>query len=344
MHPQCLGDMKLTFQQLSTHLKNHFLPIYLIVGNEPLFVQEAKDLVFEKAKQLGFLEYQRHEVNKDFNWEVLFEAVSSLSLFGDKTLHELRLHHKPTTSAAKLIAPFIYKLDQENALVILCDKIDSATQKTSWYQAINDQGAVITIWPLEAAAFQQWLKQRLQQQNLGTDPRLVQFIMDQTEGNAIAAAQEIEKLKLLYPNGQVPHQDLENIIVDHARYDIFGLVEVILAGNAARITQVLQKIKAEGIEATLVLWAMTREIRVLINVLQGLKNKDGWDFILKRNNVWGKRSALIKNNISKYRIEQLHQALLHAGKIDKLIKGVAKGNVWDDLQLLALKIGGWDLF
>ncbi len=332
--------MKLTFQQLSSHLKNHFLPIYLIIGTEPLFVQEAKDLVFQKAKQLGFLEYQRHEVNKDFNWEVLFEAVNSLSLFGDKTLHELRLHHKPTTSAAKLVAPFIYKLNHENALVILCDKVDSATQKTSWYQAINDQGAVITIWPLEATAFQQWLKQRLQEQNLGSDPRLVQFIMDQTEGNALAAAQEIEKLKLLYPNGQVPTHDLDNIIVDNARYDIFGLVDVILAGNATRITQVLQKIKAEGIEATLVLWAITREIRVLIDILQGIKNREGLDFILKRNNVWGKRSSLIKNNIGKYRVEELHQALLHAGKIDRLIKGVAKGNVWDDLQLLALGVGG----
>lgn len=332
--------MKLSYQQLTTHLQKQLLPIYLIAGNEPLFVQESKDLINQKAKQSGFLERQRYDVNKDFNWNHLFEAINSPSLFGDKTIFELRLLQKPTATFAKTFAQFINDLTCETLLIIYCEKLDSATQKSSWCEAITNKGAVINIWPLEPPAFQQWLKQRLQQQNLSDDQRLIQFIMHQTEGNALAAAQEIEKLKLIYPNGKIPYGDLDKIITDNARFDIFGLVDVILAGNTNRIIQVFRKIRAEGIEPTLILWAITREIRTLINVLQDLNQRISLEVSLKKNSVWGKRTSLIKTIAPKLTIPHLHHALLHAEKIDKMIKGMSKGNVWDELQLLALHVSG----
>jgi DNA polymerase-3 subunit delta len=250
------------------------------------------------------------------------------------------LLNKPNAATGKIFAQFIQNLSQDNLLIISCDKLDSATQKTSWFQAINDQGAIINIWPLDAGAFQQWVKLRLQQNDLSTDPRIVQFLVEQTEGNPLACAQEIEKLKLIYPSGKIPQEELDQVITDNARYDIFGFVDMTLTGNAARIVNALQKLRAEGLEAPIVLWALTREIRNLLNILQDLKNKISWESVTKKYRIWDKRSALVKNVLQKQSLENLHRLLLHAEKIDKMIKGVLKGGLWDELLMLALQVNG----
>lgn len=330
--------MKLYANQLSAHLKNNLLPVYLITGTEPLFIQETKDLIVQKAKEVGFSERKRFDATKDFNWNTLFESADNLSLFGEQTILELQLYNKPTATVAKTFAQFIQNLSRHNILIILSDKLDGPTQKTGWFQAISDLGAIITIWPLDANAFLQWVKARLQQNNLSSDPQIVQLIAQYTEGNPLACAQEIEKLKLLYPDGKISLAELQQVVTDNARYDIFGFMDIVLAGNAARIINAFQKLRGEGVEAPVLLWAITREVRMLLNIMQEIHDKTHWDVITKKYRIWDKRSALIKNAIQKQSQENLHRVLLKAHEIDKMIKGLLRGNLWNELEMVVLSV------
>lgn len=334
--------MKLSFQQLAGHLQKTLLPVYLITGNEPFLLQEAKNSIRQKALSLGFTERQLLESSKDFDWNVLLESTNTLSLFSDKCCLELKLIQKPAATNSKILIQAIEKIPATKILLITSDKLDSATQKTTWFQAINAAGAIISIWPFDTKQFQWWVEQRLSQHRLQLDSTSVQYLMQQTEGNLLAAAQEIEKLALCFSNGPVSYEDVKKQLSDNAKFDIFVLVDTVLQRNSKRALRILSGLRNEGIEPTLILWVLTREIRTLIYILDDIKRKIPWTTITKQHQIWEKRQPLIQGAIKFHTTKKLHSFLLQAAKIDQIIKGAQKGNSWDELNELALCLSGYN--
>lgn len=324
--------MQLRLDQLDKHLKNELAPLYLISGEVPLLMQEACDAVRKTAAQHGFIEREVLQIETGFNWNIFATATNTLSLFSSKQLLELRIGNALGEAGGKALQSYLEHLPSDKILLISTGKLDAKIQKTSWFQTINKIGITVPIWPIETQQLPNWITQRLAKAELQAEPAGIQLLAECAEGNLLAGAQEIEKLKLTYGKGLLSTEAIAKAVSNSSRFDVFNLVDAALLGENKRIVQILNGLKSEGVEAILVLWALARELRTLVNM--GLGSTQG---------VWEKRKPLLRNALKQHSIKNLQQLLQHAHKIDCMIKGLKTGNVWDELQTLSLAIAGTSL-
>lgn len=335
--------MKLFFPQLTAHLKTSLLPIYLISGNEHLLVQETRQMLLQAASQQGFLEVKRFEMGKEFDWQKFYESYQTHSLFCDKIVIELRLNNNPNAANAKLLTEYMITVDENCLLLLVCNKLDSSAQKSAWFNTANSRGATITLWPLEGQQFKQWVITRLQQKKIQLDALALDFLISQTEGNLLALEQETEKLTLLFSNKKITLEMITQAIADNARYDIFQFIDAIFGGKSDRIQKMLLRLRQEGVEPTLIIWILAKEIRLLVKIMTALKANTSWQIITKNFKIWEKRQPLIKKMLQLHSIKGLHQLLLHIEKIDHIIKGVRQANCWNEMEIVALSLAGGSL-
>ena len=175
-------------------------------------------------------------------------------------------------------------------------------------------------------------------QQQGADLDSLKFIAERVEGNLLAAHQEIQKLGLLYPAGALSLAQIREAVLNVARYDIDGLREALLAGDIARLSRTLDGLMHEGEAPPLVLWAMSEEIRALAILRSGLDRGRPLEQLLKEAKVWGPRQNPVKKALQRLSTTTLEAALQHAGKIDRLAKGVGQGNIWEEFLRLGLSL------
>jgi DNA polymerase-3 subunit delta len=333
--------MKLAANQLSSHLKQQLAPVYLVSGDEPLLVQEAADHIRTAAQKKGYDECLRFTVDNSFDWSLFCEASVSDSLFSNQQMIVLRLTStKFGDVGRKVLQTYLEKPSTEKILLLIADKLDAATQKTVWFKALDKVGVFLPIWPMQPAQLPGWISQRLQQQGLSADTQAVSLLADLTEGNLLSTAQMIERLSLLYPNTRITIEQVSEVGTDSARFNIFDLVDKILAGNALPILRVLNVLQEEGVEPILILWAITKEVRELAKMMQAMRSGQAMSQVLAAYRVWEKRKPLVSRTLNAHSAKTLDDALKMAAHIDLLIKGLAKGSVWDRLTDLALAGAG----
>lgn len=337
--------MKLNPAQLSKHLQGNLASVYAISGDEPLLCQEACDSIRAATRQLGFSERQVFNVESNFDWGNLLQAAASLSLFADKRLLELRLPSgKPGDKGSAALLEYLARPPQDTVLLISLPKLDGSTQKTKWAKALIDgqQTQFMQIWPIDAHQLPQWIRQRMAQAGLSASQEAVEMIAVRVEGNLLAAAQEIEKLKLLAIDGQVDASTVHAAVADSARFDVFGLIDAALNGEAAHALRMLEGLRGEGVEPPVVLWALARELRLLANIAQQYSQGMPLEkaFSSARPPVWDKRRPLVSKALQRHSAARWAQLLLDAQRIDAQIKGQAPGNPWSGLSLLTLNMCG----
>jgi DNA polymerase-3 subunit delta len=338
--------MKLAYAQLAQHLKKPLAPVYLISSDELLQAQEAADAVRVAARAAGYSE--RVIVNAEGNdWgKTLFADANSLSLFGAQRLVELNLTQtKSNSGAQKILQEIAGALPPQTIFLISTKKLDAKTEKTAWYKALANIGVVIQIWPVTQAQLPAWIMQRAKNAGLTLNLDAAIFLAEQVEGNLLAAAQEIEKLCLLQneASATLNAAALEEIITDSARFDIFNLVECALSGNTRRCLRILENLAAEGIEPLLVLWALTREVRTLAELAKQVKMGVALSSLFSKYRIWEKRQASVGRFLQQHTQRSCWELLTQSAKIDRIIKGAASGDVWDELKLLTLKIAKNDI-
>ena len=187
-----------------------------------------------------------------------------------------------------------------------------------------------------------WLDQRLRSRGLQPERDAARLIAERVEGNLLAAAQEVDKLLLLNGEGPLSTEQVEAAVADSARFDVFGLVDAALVGDVSRLTRMLDGLRGEGVEPILVLWALTREIRSLADMAAQVEGGKGIDGALSR--VWGKRKGPVKAGLQRHNRVRWQQMLRRAARLDRVIKGAAVGNAWDELLQLSLMMAGVRLF
>lgn len=333
--------MKITVEQLATHLQKALLPVYIISGEEILLRQQAIDMIRGAAAQKEFNERKIFQIDAGFNWDNFLLEINSFSLFSNKALLELHIPDNKFSDAAKnALEIYAQNPPADKTLLLVTTKLDSKIQLTTWFKQLEKIGGVITAWPMDARQLPAWIKNRFQQAGISADAAGIQLLTDRTEGNLLATEQAIEKLLLLHGKTKVTADDIAQAISDSARFDIFDLVDCALAGNSQRTLQVLLNLQAEGIELTLVLWALARELRGLIAMRHGSPNNQALDQVMLQHKVWEKRKPLIKQALKRHSLQSLQQLLQQAGAIDYIIKGAATGNAWDELIQLSLTLAG----
>ncbi|WP_019141837.1 DNA polymerase III subunit delta [Noviherbaspirillum massiliense] len=335
--------MQLRPDALDAHLGKTLAPLYVITSDEHLLALEVADKIRKAARAQGFSEREVLVVERSFKWSELLAANQSQSLFGDRKLIELRIPTgKPGKDGAQALQEYAAALHPDNVTLIALPKLDWAAQKTAWVAALQQAGVYIDIPLVERAQLPAWIGMRLAAQNQNADRQSLDFIADRVEGNLLAAHQEIQKLALLYPEGKLGFEQVQDAVLNVARYDVFKLNEAMLAGDAARLVRMIEGLKGEGEALPLVLWAMAEEIRTLLKLKSGLAQGRALGMLLKEYRIWGPRERLMEPALSRLPLSTLEAALQEAAQIDKMVKGLrAKafaGDPWDALLQLGLKI------
>jgi DNA polymerase-3 subunit delta len=326
--------LKLSLETLRAHLAGEPARAYLVSGDEALLVGEAADAIRARVKRAGFDEREVHFIERVADWDAVRASSNNLSLFGSRKLIELRLPSgKPGVGGANAIVDLLADVSPDNVYLMLTGKLEREQNSSSWVKAFENAGAWLAVWPVELARLPQWLRARAATLELELEDDAVRFIVDRTEGNLLAAQQELEKLRLTGAGtGITTRVDLAQVqasIGDSARFDVFQLGEAALGGDVPRALRILAGLRSEGVEPTLALWAIAREIRNVWGTLQQGPARG-----------WQKPSAALEN--AKRRAGKLPYARLAArtSRADRMIKGQRRGDAWDEMALLIVEFAG----
>jgi DNA polymerase-3 subunit delta len=323
--------LKLTLDTLRTHLAGEPARAYLVSGEEALLVGEAADAIRARVRREGF-EREVHFIERVADWDDVRASANNLALFGSRKLIELRLPSgKPGVGGANAIVGLLQGGSPDNVFLMITGKLERDQAGSSWVKAFESAGAWLNVWPLEVARLPQWLRARAASMELELEDAALQFIVDRTEGNLLAAHQELEKLKLLAPDRKVELAAVQASIGDSARFDVFQLGEAALGGDVLRAQRVLSGLRNEGVEPVLVLWSLAREI----HNAWGTTQAEG-----SNARSWQRPSAALDN--ARRRAPRLPFARLAArlSRADRMIKGQQYGDAWDEMALLIVEFAG----
>ncbi len=333
--------MKLRYETLAEHLSKTLAPVYYISGDEPFQLGQACDLIRRTAQQQGYSERQVFHAERGFDWQRLTQASDNLSLFAERKVIDLRLAaSKPNAEASTVLQRYLARPPADTVLLISGDKVEAAQQKSAWFSAIDNTGVILQVWPIEAARLPAWITQRLRQRDLHASADAVQFLADQVEGNLLAADQEIEKLTLLYGSGTLTLEQMQSAVADSARFDVFSLVDEALRGQPARATRMLYGLQAEGMDPVLILWALAREIRALAQMAEIFNQGSSIDQAMAKHWVWDKRKPLVRQALQRGKLIVWRRLLARCAQVDRLIKGMGTGKVWNELLELTVTVAG----
>lgn len=335
--------MQLRLDALDAHLAKPLAPLYVVTSDEHLLALEAADKIRKAARAQGFSEREVLVVERGFKWGELLAANQSQSLFGDRKLIELRIPTgKPGKDGGQALQEYVTALNPDNVTLIALPKLDWQTQKSAWVAALQQAGVYIDIPMVERAQLPAWISVRLASQRQNADRQSIDFIADRVEGNLLAAHQEIQKLALLHPEGRLSFEQVQDAVLNVARYDVFKLNEAMLAGDSARLVRMIEGLKGEGEALPLVLWAMAEEIRTLLKLKAGAAQGKAIGMLLKEYRIWGPRERLMEPALRRLKLPTLEGALQEAAQIDKMVKGLRSkafaGDAWDALLQLGLKV------
>ena len=337
--------MKLPLDQLRVALGKSVAPIYIISGDEPLQLNEALDLVRKTAAGRGYVNRELFYADGSFDWTRLLEARGSFSLFGEPRILDVRLPGKPDKNGAAVLENYAKRLPDDAILIVTLPKLTATDQKAAWFQALDKKGAFVQVWPLSGQALMNWLDKRMIAKKMLADRSGLAILAARVEGNLLAAAQEIEKLHILYGPVRISDDMIRKAVADSARYDVYDLAEAALQGQVTRAHRVLSGLRGEGIANAVALWALARDIRLLCGIKHLMENGDNLEsaFAKQKERVWDKRKTSLASAAQRLTRSQAHQALLLCAKADRMIKGMESGDAWEALLDVCLSLGGGPL-
>jgi len=300
---------------------------------------EAADAIRAKARAEGCSERDVHLVDRSYGWGRLGAAAASLSLFATRRLIELRIPSgKPGTEGGAAIAAYCAALPPDIVTLVTLPRLDRAGQNSAWFGALSGAGVVVNVFPVERRTLPLWIGARLARQKQRAAEDALAFVADCVEGNLLAAHQEIQKLGLLYPPGELSFEQVRDAVLDVARFEISQLSEAMLAGDRGRLARVLDGLAGEGEAPPRVLWVMSDDVRAVARLQQGLAAGRNAADLFREHRVWGEaRQRLVAAAARRMGRAALDAALAQAAAVDRTIKGLAKGDPWDELLQLGLR-------
>ena len=334
--------MRLKTEQLPAHLnKPRLLPVYYLSGDEPLQLQEAGDLIRARARALGYEERIVLEADAGFDWNQLYEAGANLSLFSSKRIIELRLGSlKPGREGGAALSDYAAGHSPDNLLLLTSERIDRRTQQSKWFKALDQCGCWLQVWPVRPAGLPDWIVARCRQHNKRITREAAALIAQRVEGNLLAASQEIDKLALIVDGENIDSNDVLNMVVDSARYDVFDLIENVFQGNPERISRMLRGLKNEGIEPLnvygVLMWGFRRASSVAHEIACGAAREQ----VFNAYRILEPHRKGINLLLKRFTPGRLSALLIEATEIDKALKGVVAADGWLLLEKFMFTLAG----
>jgi len=333
--------MQVRPDDLAAHLGRNLAPLYVVHGDEPLAALEAGDAIRAAARKAGCDEREVLVVEPGFKWDAFLAANANLGLFGTRKLVDLRIPGgKPGTEGGKALEAYAADPSPDNVTLVMLPRLDRTAQASAWFAALAEAGVTIAVQPVEREQMPRWIAARLARQRQTAGRDVLDFLAEQCEGNLLAARQEIEKLALLLPEGELAQDAVEAAMADVARYDVFQLSEAWLRGDAARALRILAVLRAEGEAATLAVWQLAEDLHALATIQATMRGGMSLPTALRNARVWGRRQDAMERAVRRVTAEGLAAMTVAAARLDALSKGIGRGDAWDELAALALTLAG----
>jgi len=328
---------RINSEQLSIFLEKNLAPIYLVHGEEVVLALEAIDHIRQKVKKSGYLERKVVEVDNQFDHLTLQQAAYSQSLFSTHQLLEINF------TTGKLISKnsdILIKLAQEppeNTIILLIfTQLDKAQQQSDWLNILSKTALIVEAKPIPKDQFAQWIKKRFAQQQQAISEDALVCIAEQFEGNCLAAKQTIEKFALLSECHEITLEIMKNHINQAAHFSIFELGDAWMGQDGKRTLRILNELKAAGEALTLILWAVTDDIRKLIKFRQAISQKQPLGEVERNLRLWGNKKNLVRSASQRLNSQRLIFALTKCAELDRQIKGLEDKDPWQHLQKMLL--------
>ena len=327
--------MRLAANQLHQHLKNNLAPLYVLVGDEPLAQSECLDAIRAAARKAGADERTSLMVERNFNWQQIQQFGQAMSLFSSLRVLEIHVPSgKSGVDGGKALTELANHLIPDTTVMIVLPSLEREAKNSAWFGALQNASTLIELNEITRTQLPNWLSARLAAQNQSTDTTSLAFIAHQVEGNLLAAHQEIQKLGLLYPAGEISADAVREAVLNVSRFDAFQLGEAVLAGDAERTTRILQGLQDEGENAVAVMNPLMWVLRPLVRIKQAEARGENLTNAMTNARIYGERQNLVKRALGRLSLRQLEAALQKLCDIDKTAKGVMQGDAWLELSRL----------
>lgn len=285
--------------QLGPHVERHGLPpLTVITGDELLLAQEAADLIRKTAQAAGHTDRQMIALDGNASsWRPVMAATQERDLFGARKLLDLRLPGgKPGKEGGAVLQELAQLNDADTAILLTLPRLDRQQSQSAWYSALESVALVVRADPIERKALPQWIVRRLadQGQRLADGEaglHALDMLCARTEGNLLATQQELYKLALLYPEGEISAQDIESAVSNAARFSLSQWTQAIWQRDAVRARQIAQGLAAEGESAVFAHWTLAEDVRALAAAHQHMQGGVQAGAALRQERVWGPREA-----------------------------------------------------
>jgi len=333
--------VKISGDNLAGNLSRTLAPVYLVSGDEPLLVNEAVDAIRAKARSQGFTERELHVVERGFDWQALLSESRAMSLFAERKIVEIRMASPtPGEQGGSVLAELAANPSPDALVLVITGKMDGRVQSSKWVSAIDKHGAVVQVWPIELPRLPAWIRERLSRHGLKADNAAAALLAERIEGNLLAAHQEVEKLALLLPAGELTAETVMESVADSARYDVLQVGEAAMRGQTSRALRIVEGLHAEGIDATLVLWAVNKDLQWILKAQHLMDNGHNADSAMNAVYVWRPRQPAMKQALSRLKPAATRRLILDAERVDRSIKGVLRNDPWVELEALVARLSG----
>jgi len=332
--------MQLKPDQLQAQLRKGLASVYFLTGDEPLQLGEAQDAIRAAARAGGFTEREVLDVEPGFDWGRLSAAGANMSLFGDRRVLELRMPGgKPGQEGGKALTAWCARPPEDTVLMLSAGRLDKAQRSAAWVKALDRCGQMIQIWPVGQAELGRWITGRARAAGLNASAEAIALLAERSEGNLLAAVQELEKLRLLHGDATVELEQMRAAVADSARYDVFDLAAAAFNADARRVIRVARSLAEEGAEPVLALWALANGTRAVAQISAGVPSREA----LRNNKVFGATSPAVEQAArARGGSSRWQRLLLQCARVDRVIKGAGSGVPpavpWDELLDLGLAI------
>lgn len=329
--------MKLFPERLGEQLGRGLAPVYLVAGPERLLVEEAADEIRRACREHGVSERIRLTAEARFDWSELGQATETGSLFASRRLVELRLPGgKPGTEGGKTIRQWIDDA-RDDVLLILCDQWEMQQERSAWVKAIDAAGVYVPAWNVKPDRLPRWIAQRLKSRGLSADDAVARFLAERLEGNLLAAAQEVDRLALLFPGQRLSLDAVRQAVADNARFDAFRLAELALGGQPGAALRCVRGLNDSDTPAPAVLWALGRELEIALEVARRGR-REPVDRVFADHRVWKARQGPIRACVQRVGERRLALAMERLSRLDLVAKGQAEGDFWVELERLCVAV------
>lgn len=244
---------------------------------------------------------------------------------------------KPGKDGSAVLKAYAQNPPADTALLVITGRLEPAQRKSAWVQAIAKAGLMSYVWPLRRNELEGWTRDRAKSRGLNLNRQAAALLADRNEGNLLALAQELEKLALLSDGQPVGLAEAQEAVADSARYAVFDLPDAVAAGDVARALKITQRLRVEGEEPVLVLWGLSRDLRVLADLQATQAAGGALAAVMSRHRVWKNRQARLQQLAQRAPRQAWARLLARAAAADRAIKGAEPRRGWDELIELATR-------